>query len=67
MLRVERAGGLVGQDDPRIVDERARDRDALLLSAGELARLVFLAARQADRDAAPSAPAPAAPRADASV
>ena len=31
--RIERAGRLVGQDQAGIVDERSRDRDALLLSA----------------------------------
>ena len=35
-LRVEVAGRLVGEDDCRAGDERARDRDALLLAAGEL-------------------------------
>ena len=34
--RVEVAGGLVGDQDHRPVDERARDRDPLLLAAGEL-------------------------------
>ena len=38
--RVEVAGGLVGQDQGWAVDERPRDRDALLLAAGELARPV---------------------------
>ena len=47
--RVERAGRLVGQDDPRVVHQRPRDRHALLLPAGELARLVVLASGQADR------------------
>ena len=41
--RVEVAGGLVGDDDPRVVDERAGDRRPLLLAArqlvGELLRL----------------------------
>ena len=36
---VEVAGRLVGDQHERIVDERARDRDALLLAAGELARI----------------------------
>ena len=65
--RVQRAGGLVGEDDPRIVDERPRDGDALLLPAGELARLVIFAAREPDGAAAPAAPAPAARAADVSV
>ena len=47
--RVERAGRLVRQDELRIVDQRARDGHALLLSAGELARLVIDAVRQAHR------------------
>ena len=48
-LRVEVAGRLVGQQDRRVVDQRARDRHALLLAAGELARVVVLAVRQAER------------------
>ena len=35
-LGVEVAGRLVGQQQRRVVDERARHRDALLLAAGEL-------------------------------
>ena len=38
--RVEIAGRLVGQQDARRVGDRARDRDALLLAAGELRRAV---------------------------
>jgi acyl-CoA thioesterase-1 len=38
--RVEVAGGLVGEQQARLVDERAGDRDALLLAAGELRRVV---------------------------
>ena len=34
-LGVERAGRFVENEDRRIVVERARDRDALLLSAGK--------------------------------
>ncbi len=34
--RVERAGGLVGQDQSRIGDQRSRDRHALLLATGQL-------------------------------
>ena len=45
-LRVEIAGRLVGEQDGRVVDERACDGDALLLAAGELAREVVLAALQ---------------------
>ena len=36
---VERAGRLVGDDDPRIAGERPGDRDALLEAARQLARL----------------------------
>src|SRR5207247_1864197 len=39
-LAIEVAGGLVGDDDLRIVDDRARDRHALLLAARQLARIV---------------------------
>jgi hypothetical protein len=35
--RVEVAGGLVGEQDARAVDERAGDRDPLLLAAREVA------------------------------
>jgi hypothetical protein len=45
---VEVAGGLVGEDERRLGDDGAGDRDALLLSAGELARGVVLAAGEAD-------------------
>ena len=46
---IQRAGRLVRQDDLRIVDQRARDGDALLLSAGKLAGMMLVAAGQADR------------------
>ena len=39
-LRVERAGGLVEQQDLGVLEERARDGDALRLAAGE-ARAAF--------------------------
>src|SRR5437868_8147146 len=39
-LGIQVAGGLVGQDDRRVIDERARNRNALALTAGELIRLV---------------------------
>ena len=39
-LRVEVAGGLVREQDRGLGDERPRDRDPLLLAAGELGRLV---------------------------
>jgi len=35
-LRVEVASGFVGQDDARVVDQRARNAYALLLAAGKL-------------------------------
>ena len=44
--RVEVAGRLVGQHDRRIVGERARDRDALLLAARQLRRIVMRAIGQ---------------------
>ena len=34
-FRIERSGGLVEQDDRGILEQRARDRDALALAAGE--------------------------------
>ena len=46
--RVEVAGRLVGDDDPRVVDERARDRRALLLAAGELLRVLLRLLGEAD-------------------
>ena len=45
--RVEVAGRLVGEEQRRLGDDRARDRDALLLAAGELAGRVLLPAGQA--------------------
>src|SRR5262249_3024862 len=47
-LRVEVAGGLVGEDEGRLADDGARDRDALLLAAGEHAGGVLAAAGQAN-------------------
>ena len=41
-------GRLVGEDEARRVDERAGDRDALLLPAGELHRPVMRAVGEAD-------------------
>src|SRR6185369_14746584 len=42
------------EDELRVVDQRPRDRDALLLSARELARVMVLAALQThDGEAAP--------------
>ena len=46
---VKRAGGLVGQHDLRVVDERAGDGDALHLAARELARLLVQVLGQPDR------------------
>ena len=44
---VEIAGRLVGEQDRRIVGQRAGNRDPLLLAAGELRRIVMPAAGQA--------------------
>ena len=46
-LGIEVAGRLVGQQQRRVVDERARHRDALLLAAGELVGEVVQLGRQA--------------------
>src|SRR5690606_1453930 len=45
---VEIAGGLIGEQQRRPGDERARQRHALLLAARELARIVAQAFAQAD-------------------
>src|SRR6267378_4397318 len=45
-LPVEVAGGLVAEQKRRIGHDRTRDADALLLSAGELARIVMHAVAQ---------------------
>ena len=55
-LGVEVARRLVGEDDVRVVDQRAGDRDALLLAAGELGRAVVEPVCQADH----AGPAPGA-------
>ena len=47
-VAVERAGGLVGEDEGRLVDERPGDGDALLLAARELAGQMPGALRKAD-------------------
>ena len=47
-LAVEIAGRLVAQQERGIGDDRARDADALLLTARQLARLVLRAITQAD-------------------
>jgi len=44
-LGIESAGGLVGQDDPWVVDQAAGNRHALLLAAGELVRMMSGAVR----------------------
>ena len=59
--RVELAGGLVGEQQLRLVRQRARDRDALLLAAGELRRPVAARAVRAPRRRA-AARARVAPR-----
>ena len=46
--RVEVAGGLVGEQDRRTVDQRARDGDALALPARELVGMVAHAVLEAD-------------------
>ena len=46
--RVEVAGRLVREQDERLAGDGARDGDALLLTAGELARQVLRAMRHAD-------------------
>ncbi len=45
---VEVAGGLVGEQDGRVVDEGAGDADALLLAAGKLAGQMLGALAEAD-------------------
>ena len=45
---VQVAGGLVGQQQPGIVDQRAGQRHALLLAAGELAGPMVAAVFQTD-------------------
>src|SRR5438105_4885377 len=46
--RVEVAGGLVGDDEPRLVHEGPCDGDALLLAAGELTGILVELAGQSD-------------------
>src|SRR5205807_851242 len=48
-LRIETRHWLVREDDRRVLRERAGDRDALLLPAGELIRARVRAVQQADR------------------
>jgi len=40
-LRIEIAGGFIGQNDRRVVRQDVRDRDALALAAGQFVRLVM--------------------------
>ena len=47
-LEVERAERLVEQEHPWVTDDRARERDPLLLAAGQLARLAGLPPGEAD-------------------
>ena len=47
--RVEVAAGLVGEQQRRVVDEGAGDRDALLLAAGELVGVAVQLGREADQ------------------
>ena len=46
---VEIAGWFIRQQHLRIIDQRARDRDALLLTAGKLTRKMVLTTRKPDR------------------
>ena len=48
VLRVERGGGFVADDERRFVDERAGDGDALLLAAGEFVRSFLPSGAEAD-------------------
>ena len=45
MIWIEIAGGLVGNEERRFIDERAANRDSLLLSAGKLVRKRIRAVR----------------------
>ena len=56
-LQVERAERLVEQQHARLVDERPRERDPLLLAAGELARLALAEPVRARRARASRRPA----------
>ncbi len=49
VMRVERAERLVHQQQRRIVDQRAHQRDALLHAAGQLPRIAVLEAGEADQ------------------
>ena len=62
---VEVGGGLVGEEQRRVVDERPRDRDALLLAAGQVAGPMPAAIGQAEaiEQLVGSVPGPPAPHA----
>ena len=55
-VRVEVPGRLVADEERRVVDDRARDRDALLLAAGELVRDASSSCARGRRARAPPAP-----------
>ena len=64
VVRVEVARGLVGQQHPRLVGQRAGDRDALLLAARQLRRVMVAAAGEAhllEQGLRPRAPAARTP------
>src|SRR5947207_3214077 len=48
VLRIEVAGRLVGQHQPRVADQGARDRDALQLAARQFPRQALLPPGEAD-------------------
>jgi len=58
-LGIQCAEGLVEQQHRGLVRERARDRDPLLLAAGELRRVAVVVALQRDQAQQLLAPAPA--------
>ena len=51
-VRVERSGRFVSQQNRRMINERAGDRDALALAAGELVGFVRHAVGEIDRASA---------------
>ena len=51
-LRIERRGRLVGEDQIRLLHQRARDADALALAAGQLVGALGGEVAEADRDRA---------------
>ena len=61
--RIEVPGRLVGEQDRRVVDQGAGDRDALLLAAGELVGMAVLPPGEADEGRALRAPSSRSPRA----